>query len=356
MHATAGLELGLVTGATQPKTTLGEGFDFQKLLTFFSPISKDKALAFPHEPGEIDLLIGTDCISEGQNLQDCDYVVNYDIHWNPVRIIQRFGRVDRIGSKNSVIQMVNFWPDISLDEYIGLKERVENRMVIADLAATADDNLLTQESNDTRFRKEQLRRLQDEVIELEDVRTGVSITDLGLNDFRMDLLNYMVQYGDLAASPKGLHAAVPADPGRGLRPGAIFALRSVDEKARVNRHNRLHPHYLIYLDVDGNVVTDHTEVKQLLDVIRASCQGAHEPIPAAYNVFNELTSEGVKMGAYSHLLSEAIKSLIDVTEQRDIDSLFSGARTTALQQSFQGLEDFELIAFLAIVESDAAHG
>ncbi|MEK8228714.1 hypothetical protein NKG05_26010 [Oerskovia sp. M15] len=178
-----------------------------------------------------------------------------------------------------MIQMVNFWPDISLDEYINLKERVENRMVIADLAATADDNLLTQESNDTKFRKEQLRRLQDEVIEMEDVRTGVSITDLGLNDFRMDLLKYMEQYGDLASSPKGLHAAVPANPERGLRPGVIFALRSVDDQAKINRHNRLHPHYLIYLDNDGNVVTDHTEVKQLLDLVRASCQGAHEPIP-----------------------------------------------------------------------------
>jgi hypothetical protein len=351
-----GLQLGLVTGATRPKTTLGDGFDFQKLLTFFSPGSKDKAVVFPDEPGEIDVLIGTDCISEGQNLQDCDCVVNYDIHWNPVRIIQRFGRVDRIGSQNSVIQMVNFWPDISLDEYINLKERVESRMVIADLAATADDNLLTQESNDTKFRKEQLRRLQDEMIELEDVRTGVSITDLGLNDFRMDLLKYMEQYGDLASSPKGLHAAVPADPERGLLPGVIFALRSVDGQTSINRHNRLHPYYLIYLDADGNVITAHTEVKELLDLIRAGCQGADEPVAAAYHVFNRLTSEGAEMGMYSDLLNEAISSVIDVTEQRDVDSLFSNAKTTALHQSFQGLDDFELVAFLAILEPEAADG
>jgi hypothetical protein len=353
-HSENGLQLGLVTGATRPKTTLGDGFDFQKLLTFFSPGSKDKTVVFPDEPGEIDVLIGTDCISEGQNLQDCDYVVNYDIHWNPVRIIQRFGRVDRIGSQNSLIQMVNFWPDISLDEYINLKERVENRMVIADLAATADDNLLTQESNDTKFRKEQLRRLQDEVIELEDVRTGVSITDLGLNDFRMDLLKYMEQYGDLASSPKGLHAAVPADPGRGLHSGVIFALRSVDGQTTINRHNRLHPYYLIYLDDDGKVITAHTEVKELLDLIRASCQGAEEPVPAAYHFFNRLTSEGAEMGMYSRLLNVAIGSVIDVTEQRDVDSLFSDTKTTALQQSFRGLDDFELIAFLAIVEPEAA--
>src|SRR5690606_31277880 len=169
---------------------------------------------------EIDVLIGTDCISEGQNLQDCDYLINYDIHWNPVRIIQRFGRIDRIGSTNEQIQLVNFWPDISLDEYINLKDRVESRMVIADLAATADDNVLTQESSDTAFRREQLRRLQDEVIELEDVRTGVSITDLGLNDFRMDLLGYLKDDPTIATSPKGIHAVVPAQPEKGLKPGA----------------------------------------------------------------------------------------------------------------------------------------
>ncbi|WP_298338246.1 helicase-related protein [Ferrimicrobium sp.] len=350
------LEIGLVTGSTHPKTTLGDGFNFQKLLTFFSPGSKNKAVVFPEESGEIDILIGTDCISEGQNLQDCDYVINYDIHWNPVRIIQRFGRVDRIGSKNSVIQMVNFWPDISLDEYINLKERVENRMVIADLAATADDNPLTQESNDTKFRKEQLRRLQDEVIDLEDVRAGVSITDLGLNDFRMDLLKYMQDYGDLTSAPRGLHAVVPANPARGLRPGVIFALRSLEKRTTINRHNRLHPNYLIYLDDDGNVITAHTEVKQLLDLIRASCQGADEPVHAAFQVFNDLTSDGADMSTYSRLLNEAIRSVIDVTEQRDIDSLFSGTRTTALQQGFQGLDDFELIAFLAIVEPKAIDG
>jgi hypothetical protein len=252
--------------------------------------------------------------------------------------------------------MVNFWPDISLDEYINLKERVENRMIIADLSATADDNLLTQGASDTAFRKEQLRKLQDEVIELEDVRTGVSITDLGLNDFRMDLLKYMEQYGDLSSAPKGLHAAVPSNPATGLRPGVIFALRSVAEASKINRHNRLHPHYLVYLDTDGNVITDHTEVKQLLDLIRASSQGAHEPVPAAYHVFNAATRDGAEMLTYSDLLNDAINSLIDITEQRDIDSLFAGVKTTALQQSFEGLDDFELIAFLAIVEPESTGG
>ncbi|WP_228942862.1 helicase-related protein [Nocardioides sp. Leaf374] len=349
----AGLELGVVTG-TSNGTSLGKGFDFQEILTLFSPRSKDKALVMPKETREIDVLIGTDCISEGQNLQDCDYLINYDIHWNPVRIVQRFGRIDRIGSTNATIQLVNFWPDISLDEYINLKERVENRMVIADLAATADDNVLTQESSETAFRREQLRKLQDEVIELEDVRTGVSITDLGLNDFRMDLLAYVQEYGDLGSAPKGLHAAVPADPAKGLKPGAIFALRNVDQSVDINRHNRLHPYYLVYLDEDGRVITDHTEVKHVLDLIRSSCHGVSEPVPAAYHVFNAATHEGTDMSAYSDLLTQAIRSLIDVTEERDIDSLFSGGKTTALTQTFTGLDDFELVAFIAIVPTGGA--
>ncbi|MBY3555208.1 DEAD/DEAH box helicase family protein [Modestobacter lapidis] len=352
--AGADIELGLVTGSSTPKTTLGEGFEFQEVLTYFSPVSKDKALIYPNDDRSIEVLIGTDCISEGQNLQDCDYLVNYDIHWNPVRIIQRFGRIDRLGSTNATIQMVNFWPDISLDEYIHLKERVENRMVIADLSATADDNLLTQQGSDTAFRREQLRKLQDEVIELEDVRTGVSLTDLGLNDFRMDLLGYIEQYGDLRSAPKGLHAVVPAQPAKGLHPGVIFALRSVDERVTVNRHNRLHPYYLVYLDDRGEVVTDHTQVKTLLDLVRSSCHGTSEPMPAAYRVFNTATTEGADMSGYSELLTQAIRSLVEVTEERDIDSLFSSARTTALQQSFAGLDDFELIAFLAVVEPESA--
>ena len=191
-----------VSGTDGPRSTLGRGYDFQSILTLFSPISKEKSAILPQERGEIDILIGTDCISEGQNLQDCDYLINYDIHWNPVRIIQRFGRIDRIGSRNAAIQLVNYWPDITLDEYINLKERVENRMVIADVTATGDDNVLNSKANDLSYRKEQLRRLQTEVIEMEDIKAGVSITDLGLNDFRMDLLNYIKEHGDLSDVPQ----------------------------------------------------------------------------------------------------------------------------------------------------------
>ncbi|AMY20774.1 MULTISPECIES: helicase-related protein [Nocardiaceae] len=348
-----GMELGLVTGGGNgAKTTIGTGYDFQEVLTLFSPRSKQRHLTMPKETIEIDVLIGTDVISEGQNLQDCDYLVNYDIHWNPVRIIQRFGRVDRIGSTNTHIQLVNFWPDISLDEYIKLKERVENRMVIADLAGTADDNVLTLEDSDVAFRKEQLRKLQDEVIELEDVRTGVSITDLGLNDFRMDLLGYLKEYGDLAAAPKGLHAVVPADPTRGLTPGVIFALRNVNADENINRGNRLHPHYLVYLGDDGTVVADHTEVKHLLDLIRAGCRPHDEPVADVVRIFNAATGEGANMDRYSELLTDAIHSMIDVTEERDIDSLFTGGHTTALAQTIAGLDDFELIAFIAVVDPD----
>ncbi|HWC23848.1 MAG TPA: helicase-related protein [Flexivirga sp.] len=352
----ADIEAALITGGNTVRTTLGTGYDFQQILTLFSPKSKQRHLTMPTATGDLDVLIGTDVISEGQNLQDCDFLVNYDIHWNPVRIIQRFGRIDRIGSTNAVIQLVNFWPDISLDEYINLKERVESRMVIADLAGTADDNVLTLQGSDAAFRKEQLRKLQDEVIELEDVRTGVSITDLGLNDFRMDLLAYLKEYGDLASAPKGLHAVVPADPAKGLVPGVIFALRNVNADEHINRGNRLHPHYLVYLDNDGEVVADHTEVKRLLDVVRAGCRPYDEPVPDVTSVFNEATHDGAAMTAYSQLLTDAIRSMVDVTDERDIDSLFSDGPTTALTQAIGGLDDFELIAFLAIVGTPEQDG
>ncbi len=343
-----GLHTARVTGSDAPKTTLPKSYDFQGVLTLFSPRSKEKAVVLPNEPAELDVLIGTDCISEGQNLQDCDYVINYDIHWNPVRIIQRFGRIDRIGSQNSQIQLVNYWPDISLDEYINLKERVENRMVITDITATGDDNVLTAKSSDIAYRKEQLKRLQEEVIELEDVKTGISITDLGLNDFRMDLLHYVKEHGELDRLPKGLHAVVPAQPELGLRPGVIFALRNIHDSVNINQQNRLHPYYLVYIGNRGEIVVDHTEVKRLLDLIRTSCKGRAEPVRDVCAIFNERTQDGRRMDGYSELLSSAIRSMIEVKEEKDLDSLFSGGRTTALVNTIAGLDDFELIAFLVV--------
>jgi len=349
------LHTGKVTGSDRPRTTLSKAYDFQELLTLFSPRSKEKAIVLPNEPAEIDLLIGTDCISEGQNLQDCDYLINYDIHWNPVRIIQRFGRVDRIGSPNHSIQLVNYWPDISLDEYINLKERVENRMMIVDVTATGDDNVISAQANDVSYRKEQLRRLQEEVIELEDLKIGVSITDLGLNDFRMDLLNYVKTHGELDKSPNGLHAVVQADPDLGLAPGVIFTLRNrnsgVNPPAHLPQHNRLHPYYLIYIGRDGQVIHNHTEVKRLLDLARTCCKGQSQPLTEMCKRFNRETADGRRMQTYSDLLGKAIRSMIEVKEEKDIDSLFSGGKTTALTQTISGLDDFELISFLVVQET-----
>jgi hypothetical protein len=348
--ATQGLHTGKVTGKDAPKSTLRKNHDFQSLLTLFSPRAKEKSQVLPNEPAELDLLIGTDCISEGQNLQDCDYLVNYDIHWNPVRIIQRFGRIDRIGSINKTIQLVNYWPDISLDEYINLKERVENRMVIADVAATGDDNVLTAKSSEISYRKEQLRRLQEEVIELEDLKTGVSITDLGLNDFRMDLLDFVKTGDDLSNVPNGMHAVVPARPGMGLHSGVLFALRNRNHAVNINQQNRLHPYYLIYIADDGQVIANHTEVKTLLDLVRSSCKGQPEPVQDVCRLFNQQTDDGRNMKDCSDLLSIAIRSMIDVKEEKDLDSLFSGGKTTALVNTIAGLDDFELVAFLVVQE------
>jgi len=343
------LHTARVVGSDRPKSTLGRRMDFQDLLTLFSPMSKEKALLLPDEQSEIDLLIATDCISEGQNLQDCDYLINYDIHWNPVRIIQRFGRIDRIGSKNASIQLVNYWPDISLDEYIRLKERVESRMVIADVSATGDDNPLDGRSNDLAYRKEQLRRLQEEVIELEDLKTGVSITDLGLNDFRMDLVNYVKEQGDLSRYPTGMHAVLPADPGLGLVPGVIFALRNRNGSVNIQQLNRLHPYYLVYVDLEGQTVVPYTEVKPLLDLIRSAAKPCAEPILSVYQPFNERTQDGREMGVYSNLLTAAIRSIVNTGEEKELDGLFSGQKSSIATGPAAGIDDFELIAFLVVV-------
>ncbi|MDA9783578.1 helicase-related protein [Gammaproteobacteria bacterium] len=351
LWATKQLHTAMVTGSSSPKSTLKNakrGYDIQEILTLFSPISKSKAAILPQEPSEIDVLIATDCISEGQNLQDCDYLINYDIHWNPVRIIQRFGRVDRIGSPNESIQLVNYWPDISLDEYINLKDRVESRMTIVDVTATGDDNVLSAKANDLSYRKEQLKRLQEEVVELEDLKTGVSITDLGLNDFRMDLMGMVEKYGEPTTVPNGMHAVVPANPEKSLNPGVIFALKNINDTVNIDQQNRLHPYYLVYISNDGEIVADHTEVKRLLDLARSCCKNQTSPIANVCALFNSVTRDGRNMEPYSNLLSDAIRSMVDVKEEKDLDSLFSSGETTALVNSIQGLDDFELLAFIVI--------
>ena len=338
-----------VTGNVEGRTTIpGLRCDLNTVLTCFSPISKHKEDLMPGDASALDILIATDCISEGQNLQDCDYLINYDLHWNPVRIIQRFGRIDRIGSKNACIQLVNFWPDMDLDEYINLKSRVETRMKITVMTATGDDDLINEEEKgDLEYRRAQLQRLQQEVVDLEDMSTGISIMDLGLNEFRMDLLEYTKTHNDVETAPHGMHAVVPSGPD--TPPGVIFVLKNRNNSVNIDNRNRIHPFYMVYMGLDGTVQCDYLDPKKLLDTQRLLCRGQDKPIPQAYRVFNRRTKDGRSMGTVSRLLSEAIDSIVDAKAQSDIDSLFSPGGTTALLSEVSGLEDFELICFLAIV-------
>ena len=348
-----GLESALVTGSGQNKCTLKTSTDFNELLSLFSPMSKrGKEVAEEMKiKGEkqIDLLIATDCISEGQNLQDCDFLINYDIHWNPVRIIQRFGRIDRIGSKNKVIQLVNFWPNMKLDDYINLKNRVEDRMALTDISATGEDNVLTNESNDMEYRKAQLQKLKDEVVDLEDMDTGVSITDLGLNDFRMDLLEYTKTNGNIDSVANGMHAVVKSDEINGINKGVIFVLKNINSNVNIKNTNQLHPFYIIYIGEDGSILSNHLNVKNTLDILRLICKGKAEPIKDAYEKFNQETNDGNDMNKYSELLNQSIGSIIHIKEESDIDSLFRRGGTTMLENDITGIDDFELIAFVAIV-------
>lgn len=344
-----GLNTAEVTGNVEGRTTIpGLRCDLNTVLTCFSPISKHKDDLMPGDASALDILIATDCISEGQNLQDCDYLINYDIHWNPVRIIQRFGRIDRIGSKNACIQLVNFWPDMDLDEYINLKSRVETRMKITVMTATGDDDLINEEEKgDLEYRRAQLKRLQQEVVDLEDMSNGISIMDLGLNEFRMDLLEYTKTHNDVETAPHGMHAVVPSGPD--TPPGVIFVLKNRNNSVNIDNRNRIHPFYLVYMGLDGTVQCDYLNPKKLLDTQRLLCREQDKPIPQAYRVFNRRTQDGRSMGTVSRLLSDAIDSIVDAKAQSDIESLFSPGGTTALLSEVTGLEGFELICFLAIV-------
>lgn len=342
------LNTAVITGSIDGRTTIkGLKATLNNVLTCFSPISKGKAVLMPNSKDEIDILIATDCISEGQNLQDCDYLVNYDIHWNPVRIIQRFGRVDRIGSRNKYIQLVNFWPDLTLDEYINLKNRVETRMKISVMTSTGDDDLINAgEKGDLEYRKQQLKRLQDEVVDIEDMSTGISIMDLGLNEFRLDLLEYVKTHDNLDKKPKGLHAVVPAT--SELAEGVIFVLKNINNSINIDDQNRIHPFYMVYIGVDGEVICDYLNPKKMLDYVRLLCRGKSEPIINLCHKFNLETEDGRNMSQISELLGEAISSIIDVKEETDIDSLFSAGGTSALMSTVSGLDDFELICFLVV--------
>lgn len=343
-----GLDSAMVSGSVDGRTTCPKmRADLNTVLTCFSPISKERNLYESIPKENIDILIATDCISEGQNLQDCDYLINYDIHWNPVRIIQRFGRIDRIGSKNECIQLVNFWPDLTLDEYINLKAKVETRMKIVDIAATGDYNPLSpEEKGDLEYRKQQLKRLQEEVVDIEEMSSGISIMDLGLNEFRLDLLDYMKTHHDVEKAPFGMNAVVKGN--AELPPGVIYVLRNVKNEININSQNRLHPFYLVYMSDEGDVVIDHLSPKEMLDSFRFLCKGKAEPDKALCDVFNEETNDGKDMRKYSKLLGDSIASIIKVKDENEIESFLSGKPMSFFSETITGLDDFELISFLVV--------
>lgn len=344
-----GLESCKITGTGSNECTINISKEFNNLLLNFSPISKHRNELSPSSNDDIDILIATDCISEGQNLQDCDYLINYDIHWNPVRIIQRFGRIDRIGSKNKVIQLINFWPNISLDDYINLKNRVENRMLMMDISGTGEDNVLTNKSSDTEYRKVQLQKLKEEVVDIEDMNNGISITDLGLNDFRMDLVEYVKHNNNLEQVPFGLHSVVQENKKLGVEKGVIYVLKNINNEVNIDSMNQLHPFYLVYIKENGEILSNHLNVKSTLDILRTISKGHDEPIKSAYNIFNKFTDDGKNMKLYSKLLNKSIDSIINIKEENDIDSLFRTGGTTMLQNNIKGLEDFELITFMVVI-------
>ena len=356
IKADCGLNVALITGSTEGKCTIPK-FEctFNNVLTFFSPISKDKDDIFDEKDAakkpwiheNIDVLIATDCISEGQNLQDCDYLINYDIHWNPVRIIQRFGRIDRIGSRNKEIQLVNYWPDMELDEYIQLKGRVESRMKATVLTSTGDDNLLSDnEKGDLEYRRKQLKHLQEEVIDIEDMDTGINIMDLGLNEFRLDLLSYIKEHPDIEHAPFGMNAVAGAK--GDVKSGVIYVLKNRNNAVNIDRKNLLHPFYMVYLSDDGEVICDHLHPKKLLDTLRLLCKDKKEYDRNLCALLSKETCDGRHMEHYSELLQKAIDSMVRIKEESDIDSLFSLGETTALTNEIKGLDDFELITFLII--------
>jgi hypothetical protein len=286
------LHTALITGNVDGRTTCPKlKADFNTVLTCFSPISKEKSTFMPNNQDTIDILIATDCISEGQNLQDCDYLINYDIHWNPVRIIQRFGRIDRIGSKNDTIQLVNFWPDMNLDDYINLKARVETRMRISVMTSTGDDDLINEEEKGAlEYRKNQLQKLQEEVVDIEDMSDGISIMDLGLNEFRLDLLEYIKENGDIDKVPFGMHAIVSAK--EDVKPGVVYILKNVNNGVNINNQNRLHPFYMVYISNDKEVICNHLQPKKMLDMIRLLCKYKDKPDTKLCDDFNKETKDG----------------------------------------------------------------
>lgn len=351
-----GLHSALITGSNRQCTIKGLNKDLNNLLTHFSPYSKEREKIDPEATTEIDILIATDCISEGQNLQDCDMLINYDIHWNPVRIIQRFGRVDRLGSRNEAIQLANFWPNMELDEYINLEARVSGRMVLLDISATGEENVIDydekKQMNDLEYRRRQMEQLQDAVLDLEDMDGSVSITDMTLNDFRMDLSGYMKDNMPLLEkSPSGFFATIKS-PSQEMPAGTIFCLKDVFEKVEPEANYALAPFYVVYVAEDGNILLNHLQGKKSLDIFK-KLRALNKEIDAeAVEQFNKETKNGKDIGAYQFMLGRAVASVIGKTEEKGVESLFVRGGTVLTQDHFQGIDDFEVISYLIIQGHD----
>ncbi len=354
-----GLHSALVTGGNSGnRTTMPKlRSDIASIITSFSPLSKERAKIDAALTKDIDILISTDCLSEGQNLQDCDYVVNYDIHWNPVRIIQRFGRIDRLGSKNQVIQLVNFWPNMELDEYINLEARVSGRMVLLDISATGEENIIefpdAGKMNDLAYRRRQLEQLQKEVVNLEDLGGGISITDMTLNDFRMDLAEYLkANVEHLENMPPGAFAVTCIDDlikEEGLEPGVVFCLRNESAKVNADSTHSLAPHYLIWVSESGEVQMNFTQAKKVLDLLKKLSIGRSQPDQEAVARFKGATRDATDMSKYQELLAKAVAAITGKADEKGVESLFQRGGTTLSKESFQGMGDFEVVSFLIIM-------
>ncbi len=350
------LHSALVTGSGGNQTTLENiNKDLNSILTNFAPRAKERNALYPEIDEEIDILIATDCISEGQNLQDCDYLINYDIHWNPVRIIQRFGRIDRIGSINQKIQLVNFWPNMELDEYINLEARVIGRMVLLDVSATGEENIIDYDEkkkmNDLDYRRKQLKQLQEEVVDLEEISGGISITDMTLNDFKMDLMEFMKDnHEELEKAPLGMYAITPmvTHIKEETAKGVVFCLRQLNEENIIEDSNAFHPYYLVYITDDGTVRYSYTHAKIILDLYKKLCKGKDDIQIDLISLFNQETNDGQDMSKYTSLLEKAVQDIVGKNEEKGVESLFSRGGTTLRNDHFKGLEDFELISFLII--------
>ncbi len=361
-NETLGVHSALVTGRSGDNKTTMPGLrkDLISIITSFSPLSKERAKIDESLTAEIDILIATDCISEGQNLQDCDFLVNYDIHWNPVRIIQRFGRIDRLGSQNKTIQLVNFWPNMELDEYINLEARVSGRMVLLDISATGEENVIefndSSKMNDLEYRRRQLEQLQENVVDIEDLSNNISITDMTLNDFRMDLIEYLKENTNrLEHMPVGAFAVTQPDNliDEELEPGVIFCLRSNNVKAKLDSTYALSPHFLVYVSDSGEIRYNFTHTKKILDAFKKLSIGRKTPDQKALVRFNAITTDGKDMAPYQAMLAKAVAAITGKSEEKGVESLFQRGGTVLSKDSFQGIDDFEVVTYL-IITGEAA--